>query len=281
MSETPAMLFMALILLGVVRLIRKPTIYVAMLLGLSCGAEALVRAELILFVPGLLIPAALLARHVTLHRKLLLVGVGITATMVVLAPWVGRNLATFQDRTYVSTGDGLALLGSNCPATFSGPDIGLWSLSCAHSVKGPGDESVQSSRDQHAALQYVAHHVNRLPVVILARVGRAWDLYKPLQMADVETGEGRPYSASVAGLAFYYLFVPFAVAGVVILRRRHIDQWFLLVPVGVVTLVSALVYALVRFRAPFEVCLVVLAASSMVLVWQRFQLRWSNNSTDL
>jgi 4-amino-4-deoxy-L-arabinose transferase-like glycosyltransferase len=111
MSETPAMLFMALILLAVLRLVRRPTIGAAILLGLACGAEALVRAELILFVPGLLIPAMLLARRVPLQRRLLLLGVGVATTMFVLAPWVGRNLATFQDPTSISTGDGLALLG--------------------------------------------------------------------------------------------------------------------------------------------------------------------------
>ncbi len=129
---------------------------------------------------------------------------------------------------------------------------------------------MQSSGEQHAALQYIDHHVNRLPVVMLARIGREWDLYEPVQMAHLETGEGRPFVASLVGLAFYYALLPFAVAGIVIMRRRRIDQWFLLVPAGVVTLVSALVFGQPRFRAPFEVCLVVLAAPAMVLLSQRF-----------
>ena len=276
MSETPAMLFMALILLAVVHLIRTPTVGAAVLLGLACGVEALVRAELILFVPGLLIPATLIARQVPLRRRLLLLGVGVATTTFVLAPWVGRNLATFKDPTYISTGDGLALLGSNCPQTYSGPELGLWSLSCTTSVKGGGDESVQSSRDQHAALQYIEHHADRLPAVVLARVGRVWDLYKPVQMAHVEVGEGRPFAASLAGLGFYYALLPFSVAGIVILRRRRIDQWFLLVPAGAVTLVSALVFAPVRYRAPFEVCLVVLAAPAMLVLAQRLSGRPSS-----
>jgi hypothetical protein len=100
-------------------------------------------------------------------------------------------------------------------------------------------------------------------------VAREWDLYKPVQMAQVETNEGRPFDASLAGLGFYYALLPFAAAGIVMLRRRRIDQWFLLVPAGVVTLVSALVIALIRYRAPFEVCLVVLAAPPMVSLAQR------------
>ena len=122
----------------------------------------------------------------------------------------------------------------------------------------------ESSRDQHAAIQYAEHHASRLPLVALARIGREWDFYQPIQEADFSVNEGRPVPASLAGLGFYYALLPLGIAGVVILRRRGIRQWFLLVPAGVVTVVSALVYGLVRFRAPFEVCLVVLAAPPLV-----------------
>jgi hypothetical protein len=71
----------------------------------------------------------------------------------------------------------------------------------------------------------------------------------------------------------YYALLPFAVAGIVVLRRRRLQQWFLLIPAGVLTVVSALYYGTVRFRAPFEVCLVVLAAPAIVL-----SLRWLGRS---
>jgi 4-amino-4-deoxy-L-arabinose transferase-like glycosyltransferase len=267
MSETPSMLFMALILLTVVRLLRSPTLTAAILLGVLCGAEALVRAELILCVPGLLVPAILIAK-VPLRRRLVLLCVGLAATTLVLAPWVGRNLATFKDPTYLSTGTGIVLLGANCPQTYSGPNIGLWSGNCALSLKQAADESVQSSRDQHAAVQYIEHHASRLPLVMLVRVAREWDAYNPVQMAQAEGNEGRPFAASIAGAVFNYALLPFAVAGIVILRKRRFDQWFLLVPAGIVTLTAALFYSLVRFRAPFEVCFVVLASSAIVALIQ-------------
>ena len=268
MSETPAMLFMALILLALTRLLRSPTVVMAALLGAACGAEALVRAELLLFVPFLLVPAVLTAGNAPLRRKLGLLAVGILASAVVLAPWVGRNMATFTDATYISTGDGYALLGANCAQTYHGPNLGSWSLGCSMSAPSRGDESVQSSRAQHAAIQYAENHAGRLPVVVLARVGRLWDFYGPIQMANVDANEGRPVPASLAGLGFYYALLPLGIAGIVIYRRRRIRQWFLLVPAGVVTVVAALVYGLVRFRAPFEVCLVVLAAPPLVLLGQ-------------
>lgn len=263
------MLFMALILLAIVRYLRSPGPFRAVLIGVACAAEALVRAELILFVPTLLLPAILAARSLPLRRRMGQLGLALLATAVVLAPWVGRNLATFTDPTYISTGDGLALLGANCPQTYYGSQLGSWSIICAISKPGPGDESVQSKRDSHAAIQYAEHHLSRLPVVMLARVGREWSFYKPAQEAYIETGEGRPEAATNAGTIIYYGMLALGVVGVVIFRRRHIRQWFLLVPVPVLTLVAALVYGLIRFRAPFEVCLAVLAAPPIVIFFER------------
>lgn len=206
MSETPAMLGMALILLAIVRLRRRPTVVSVVLLGVACGAEALVRAELILFVPLMLVPAALAARPASLGRRFGLLGLGLLASALVLAPWVGRNLVTFKDPTYISTGDGLALLGANCKNTYYGPSLGSWALGCSISVSVHGDESVQSDADQHAAITYIRHHEGRLPVVVAARIGRLWDFYQPIQMADYDVNEGRPRDASLAGLAVYYAF---------------------------------------------------------------------------
>ncbi len=252
MSETPSMLLMALILLASVRFLRSPTLFRAVQLGIWCGAEALVRAELILLVPTLMVPVILAARQVPTTRRLGLLATGMVASALVLAPWVGRNLASFQDPTYLSTGEGIALLGANCPATYSGPEVGFWSIQCVVAVRGSGDESVQSSRDAHAAITYAEHHASRLPVVMLARIGREWDFYQPLQDADASVNEGRPVPASLAGLAVYYALVPLGIAGMVILRRRRIRQWFLLVPAGVVTVVERAVLRVGSLPGPLR-----------------------------
>ena len=127
------------------------------------------------------------------------------------------------------------------------------------------------------ALQYAEHHADRLPIVMLARVAREWD---PRAGADGHRGggEGRP-SRRVRGTRVLLRPLPFGVAGIVVLRRRRIDQWFLLVPAAVVTVVSALVIALVRHRAPFEVCLVVLAGVGIVVLAQRVSGRRRGGTT--
>ena len=45
--------------------------------------------------------------------------------LAVIGPWVGYNLARFDERTFVSTNDGIALAGSNCDPVYSGGAIGL------------------------------------------------------------------------------------------------------------------------------------------------------------
>ena len=271
MSETLTMLLVALVLLGAYRLWRSPTLVNAALLGLACGLEMLTRAELVLLVPCLLVPAALVLRPLSWRRRLAIAAVAVAVAALTVGPWVGRNLASFQDATFLSTGEGPVLLGANCPSTYGGPYLGSWSLACSIDVPNAADQSVESARQASAGLHYARAHADRLPEVVAARVGRVWDFYEPLQMVDGDVNEGRPVNASFAGLLVYWCLLPFAAVGVVVLRRRAVRVWPLLVIAGIVTFVAATGYGLVRFRAEFEVPLVVLAAAGMEAGWRRLR----------
>jgi len=275
MSETLTMLMVALILLAVYRLLRSPTLPNVALVGLGCGVEMLVRAELVLLVPFLLVPAALVCRSRPWSARLALVAVGVLVAGVTVGPWVGRNLVSFRDTTLLSTGEGPVLAGANCPQTYFGPGLGSWSLSCSLRVPQAADQSVESARQYEVGKRYVEHHLSRLPVVALARVGRVWDLYEPLQMVDVDVNEGRPIPASFAGLLSYYVLLPAAVAGAAVIRRRRIRLWPFLVPAALVTFIAITGYGQVRFRAEFEVSLVVLAAVGLDAAWSRYRRRVS------
>ncbi|HWW45734.1 MAG TPA: glycosyltransferase family 39 protein, partial [Acidimicrobiia bacterium] len=196
MSESLAALFTALVLVLTYRLLRAPTWVNAALLGLGCGAAALTRSELIVYVPVLLVPAVLAARAVPWRARLALAAVGFVVAGVTVAPWVVRNLATFQDPTFLSTGDGGLLLGANCDATYHGDLLGAWSLPCSLGFQPSHDPSVESSRQDRQAITYMRHHLGRLPVVVAARVGRLWEVYQPFQTARFDEGEGRPVEAS-------------------------------------------------------------------------------------
>jgi 4-amino-4-deoxy-L-arabinose transferase-like glycosyltransferase len=260
MSETVSMLLMILILLAVYRFIDSPGIFNGVVVGVGCGLEMLTRAELVLLLPLLLVPATLGTRGVPWRRRLFLTGTTLLAALLVVSPWVGRNLASFSDPTFLSTGEGPVLLGANCPQTYHGPALGSWSIQCSIDVPPAEEQSVESARQFDAGLHYLEGHADRLPIVVAARVGRVWDLYEPLQMVHTEVNEGRPAPASLAGLLSYYLLLPFAIVGVVVLRRRSVKVWPMLVSGLAVTLIAATSYGLVRFRAEFEVSFVVLAA---------------------
>jgi len=216
----------------------SPGIGNGVLVGIGCGLEILTRAELVLLLPLLLVPAALGLGGVTWGRRLLLLAVSIVAALLVVSPWVGRNLASFRDPTFLSTGEGPVLLGANCPQTYHGPGLGSWSLPCSIDVPPSEEQSVESASQFDAGLHYLEHHANRLPVVAAARVGRVWDLYEPLQMVDTDVNEGRPIPASLAGLLSYYLLLPFALAGVFVLRRRSVKVWPMLVVALAVTVIA-------------------------------------------
>lgn len=270
MSETLTMLAVALVLLATYRLLRAPSWGMAALLGLCCGAAMLVRAELALLVPFVLLPAALVAKA-SWRRRLGLLGIAVLVSVLVVGPWVGRNLAAFGDTTLLSTGEGPVLAGANCAATYAGRQLGSWNQTCSMPVATSPDQSIDSARQSAAGQRYLRHHLGRLPVVVLARVGRLWDVYEPFQMVHYDVGEGRPVPASFAGLYAYYLLMAAGVVGVVSLRRRRLRVWPLLAVAGLVTVVAATGYGLVRFRAEFEVALVVLAAAGVDAVWRRLR----------
>lgn len=273
MSETLAILVTALLVLGTYRLLRHADLVSAALVGLGVGAATMTRSELAAFVALLLVPGALLARRVPMRRRLGLCALGIVVAGLVSAPWIIRNLVTFRDPTYLSTGDGGVLLGANCDPTYHGPGLGYWSLTCSIGVQPSKDASVLSARQSHAALTYLRHHTGRLPVVVAARVGRLWDVFRPFQTARFDQGEGRPLEASWAGIWAFYLLAPLAIAGIFVLGRAGATRWPLLMPVVLVTILAAATYGIVRFRAPAEVSIVVLAAVAVDAGWRRLRPR--------
>src|SRR4029079_17123691 len=102
-------------------------------------------------------------------------------------------------------------------------------------------------------------------------VGRVWDLYRPFQNTEFSKIEGRPKWVSTLGLLNYWAMLPFAVWGVVALRRRKVILLPLLIQVVSVTVTAAYAYGVVRFRAPAEVALVVRAAVGIDALLRR---RW-------
>ena len=111
------------------------------------------------------------------------------------------------------------------------------------------------------ALAYARGHWERLPEVVVARIGRTWSLYRPTDMIAFNIGEGREAWVTRLGLFVYYPTLIAALAGSVALwrARKRRELWVLIVPALSVTLGVAISYGQTRFRATAEPSLALLA----------------------
>jgi 4-amino-4-deoxy-L-arabinose transferase-like glycosyltransferase len=259
LSETFSALATAATLIFTYRLIRRLSWRSAVGAGLGCGFAMLSRSELALFVPLIALPAALTV-HGSWRRRLGMAGLIVGASAIVVAPWIGYNLSRFEKPVYLSEGGG-GLLGANCSSTYYGPYIGFWNGFCTVTNR-PGDPSVVDNRKANQAFRYMRAHLGRLPIVIAARVGRVWSVYRPAQLVDFAAANGVPKWVSWIGWGSYLILVVLAVAGIVVLRRRGATLFPLLAVAAIVTLVAAGVYGRPRFRVPAEISIVVLAAAA-------------------
>jgi len=116
-------------------------------------------------------------------------------------------------------------------------------------------------------------HLRRMPAVVLARVGRTWSVFRPLDMVQFNRGEGREPWVTRLGLLVYYPTLIAAIGGAVVMwnRRARRALWVLLVPAIAVTLGVALTYGQTRFRAAAEPSLAILAAVAAVVLFAYMQ----------
>ena len=240
-----------------------------MWVGVACGLAMLARAELGLLLPLMVLPVALFLHSCSFKRRVGLFLVAGLAAFVVVSPWLVANLTRFDDPVLFSTNDGLTICGANLHRTYYGDGTGLWALDCIEHAVPPGDRSVVSNALRSDGLHFIRDHLGRVPVVAAVRVARVWSLYAPGQMAGYNVNEGRDVEVSWAGFFTFWLLVPGAVVGGVMLRRRRVPITPLVAQFVMVTVTAAAIYGIPRFRTPAEVSLVVLAAVAFDGWWGR------------
>ena len=103
--------------------------------------------------PFLVLPLALNSRPAQDRRLLRMLAVSAGVGILVMGPWVGRNLRTFTEPTVLSVGSGYVLELANCDETYSGRLIGYWTYDCETELPPAGDESVVGSFKQSQATE--------------------------------------------------------------------------------------------------------------------------------
>jgi 4-amino-4-deoxy-L-arabinose transferase-like glycosyltransferase len=262
LSESIVLFACALVLLTAYRVIDRPGVGRAAWLGVACGLAALARTEQALLLVTLVVPLLVVLRARPMRQLATMGGACALAAGLTVAPWIGRNLVAFDHPVLMSTNIDPTLVVTNCAQTFDqhSPFFAFWDVDCLQGVHTHGDESDQDITLRHVAVDFLSHHRRQIPLVVLARAGRLWNLYRPLEGTRLDLIESRPLWVSRTGLGVFAALVPMAVGGIIVLRRRRITAVPLLALPVTVTVTAMLTYGNTRFRAPAELSLVVLAA---------------------
>ena len=254
-SESVYALCLSLVLLAALRFREKPDARRGAVLGVAIAAAALTRGEALVLLGLLVVPLA------WRHRRAGLVAAAVC--VLVLTPWLARCWIAFDQPVVISTNVGGLLAGANCATTYGGQLLGEWDYRCLPKARST-NEAVTSARLRDQGLRYARDHAGRLPVVIAARLGRSFELYRPRQQAREEAFfEARDLRVEQAGVAMYYVLALRAIGGAVLLARRRGPWWVLAAPVGMVVFVTVISYGITRFRVGAEPAIVVLAAVAL------------------
>ncbi len=276
LSETISPLLIAFVLWASYRFWKRPSWQRAVVLGVGIALTALARDELTALAVLIILPVTLFIAKVRWSRRLAFCGLALLAFAAVIAPWVGYNMSRFKDPVFITDGLGTTLASADCAQTWSGTGEGYWSYACQQAASPAHwtDESVRNNIALHHALKFIEAHKNRWIPVALAKIGRGFGFFHPMQQIKLDsTIETRPYHWALVGLGMYYVLFALSIGGTVVLWRRKIPVWPLLA-IGV-NVVAAMVVAFgnTRYRTPFEVSLVLLAAVQLEWIWSRLSRR--------
>jgi len=259
LSETVTVPLVAATVLAFFRTREKPSAKRVLVLGLLVALCALTRPELLILV-FLFLP--LWMPLPTWTPRLMLTAVFLVAVVVIAGPWVGRNLHDFHDTEVMSANFGSVVVGANCAPTYSGPLLGAWDAQCATGLQLPiGDASIVDNYYRHVGEHYAHEHLARVPIVALARLGRAVGVWPaPAQAVTwnaIAAGVW-PRWASWLYLVTWVVSIPLVVIGVVGLRRRGVVAWPLYSLIALYLVVSVVLYADPRFASSCQPALAVL-----------------------
>ena len=259
-SEPFAMLLIATMIWAAFTFRAAPSLRLAVALGGLMGALAMTESELIAIAVLLIAPLILMRSDVDLRRRIGWLASAAAVCVVIMAPW-SIYLSIRFDRTVVLTGSiGGAMAAGNCAQTYHGELLGYYQVTCVRGKVKGADPIAKDDDLRRRAVDFIRGHASRAPVVMAARVGRTFGFFRPFQQMRLETERGTPEWVFRVGFFAYWALLPFAVAGIALTRRRRISVYpFLVFPV-VVVLSVLLTIGSVRYRAPTEIPLVMVAA---------------------
>jgi 4-amino-4-deoxy-L-arabinose transferase-like glycosyltransferase len=215
--------------------------------GLLFGIAALIRPNVVVLLPGLLIGFAWVLRRE--GRSVLPAAAAISLSLaLVVAPWMARNHRVHGAWFFVATGGGRAVwLGNNPQTTGKTNDLPRPdSTQLATLMRAPG-EPARERIWYDWALEFVREHPGRAARLYLIRLGNLFALYPETSTRTQFLNLWSRVSQACASLVIF--------SGAVLALRRWRSRPELWPMTGAIigfTLVNAAVFTVMRYRLPFE-----------------------------
>ncbi|MEA2418449.1 MAG: hypothetical protein QOE60_655 [Thermoleophilaceae bacterium] len=261
MAESLYVPLVALTLLVTFELIERRSLALAAALGALIGLTTLDRTEALLLLP--LLALAVAPRLAGARARLRVVGVMSVVTLIVLAPWLGRNWSAMDRFPLLSTNGGLTAMIANCERPYY-VDVGFIEPNCLVRCQHLREDELRySDCGTRVARRYAEDHLKRLPVVVAARVARTWNVYGLDRDLGYAQFGGRNRTASKVGIVLLWLLLPLAALGAWVLVRRRQPLLPLLAPVLVASVATALTFGFSQYRVGADVALIVLGATGL------------------
>jgi 4-amino-4-deoxy-L-arabinose transferase-like glycosyltransferase len=280
LAEVLVVLLVPAVLLGAYRYVDRPSVGRAVVLGATVALLSLTRSEFLFLAPVLIVP--LVWRRTTGEERWRSLASAAVVGMLLVGPWVTWNVTRFDDPVLMSHQMGQTLAAANCRTTYEDrSQLGYIDYRCIiatptydRASAGAYDPTGLEELNQEAAIEYGREHADRLPVVVLARVGRAWEVYDPSHQVSLhEFIQNRPHAVAWATVWFLHPLVALAVIGLLVLRRSGRVVWPMVVFFGITTVTAAITFGSVRYRAGSDVVVIVLAAVALDSIWQWWRER--------
>ena len=240
----------------------------AALAGFLAGLAMLTRGNgFLLLIP--LVVALWPARGTPLRSAAAAPALLVAVALLTVAPWTIRNAIVLDAFVPVTTETGLTMAGTYSsasahyryaaawvPPTFDPKLLPLFRQKLDPGYTGPKlDEIYVSDKLRHAAFNYIGDHPLYVFKVVAANTLRLAGLSgNPRAVIDAE----EPPQPDHLGFVSFYVIALLAIVGVFSRRRRDVPGFVWLVPVLMAS--SVLVIGWIRFRAPIDPFLTMLAA---------------------
>ena len=270
-------------LLALVTVERRSTV-LALALGVAAGVAILGNARLAALPLAL---AGFVAWYrLRPSRRLLAAGAVLAGAAIVVTPWMARNQSTLG--CFVLTTDTRALWKANNPATYRTLDRGQWIDDVPEPANGPPwpelaadltlagrptevDECEQQRYYRELVFDFWRDEPNEKARLAAQAVRMLWSPTFSVDSDDGGRGRiaelGRDVVEPVYMVAVYVL----AIAGAFLVPRRFLALAVVLLAYS--TLAAMAFAGTVRYRAPFDFLLALLAAAAVVHGWRRLRRR--------